>query len=92
MEYKIIHRDGQTTYMSCDLMQAAAPIRAGFDHGSEYGPEYDLTPYQTADAHHRLAEAAALVLHYTDRECCGEDDDHACDCAERIERIERLRQ
>lgn len=88
MEYKIAHRDGQTTYMSCDLAQAAAPIRAGFDHGD--GPEYDTTPFQTADVHHRLNEAAMLVLHYTDRECCGENDDHACDCAERIKDIMEL--
>lgn len=87
--YKITHHDGQETYLSCDLVHAEAPIRAGFDHGEEQ-IDFSSTPFQTAHAHHRLERAAELVLHYTDRESCAEDDDHLCDCARRIKSIQEV--
>ena len=86
-EYRIEHSDGQHTIIRCDLEQADAPISVSWAHLADEPEPWSATPFRTADAHHRLKQAAALVLHYTDRESCTEDDEHECNCGARIKAI-----
>ncbi len=81
-KYEINASDG-TTYLSIDLTQAASPIRVRYDDADEMSDEGDLdndgirwesTPYQTADAHHDLNEAALLALRWAYRDGGWDDD------------------
>ena len=47
---KIIHND-ETAILTCNLADASAPLRV----------DGDATPYQTADARHRVSLAVALA-------------------------------
>ncbi len=66
--YRVTLEDGQTFLMAANLAQASAPISANFHGGEE---DWQLTPYQTADARHREFAAARLVAEYFST---GEDD------------------
>lgn len=62
-----------TMYVSCDLSQASSPICTYFGTEPEYqgerdddGLAWDATPYQCADARHRVRDMARLVADYCD--------------------------
>ncbi len=50
--------------MACNLTQAAAPLMAAFGADRAAAGDFAPTPYQTADARHVYARAAALVRGY----------------------------
>ena len=59
--YRVTLTDGQTFQMSADLVQATGGIEANF-HGGD--GDWQITPYQTADARHSPVRAAELVAEY----------------------------
>ncbi len=67
--YNVTLADGQAFLMEANLVEASAPIRANFHGGSD---DWQVTPYQTADARHREKAAATLVARYfsTDDDDC----------------------
>ena len=89
--YKETETSGEQWLLGADMAQAAAPITYAY-HQHRDEPEWESTPFQTADAQHRIARAAALVLHYIDRASCAEDVDQDidCDCAKRIVAVDDI--
>ncbi len=85
--YKVTETNGETWLLNADMVRAEAPI--SYDYHQE-GDGWISTPFQTADARHYIERAAALVLHYLDSVSCAQDDDTACDCADRIKSIDKI--
>jgi hypothetical protein len=73
--YKVT-TDSGVMYISANLAEASAPIRTYFGTDPLYdesglpvdneGCQWGVTPFQTADAHHRESEMADLVAGYCD--------------------------
>jgi len=63
IRYRVETTDDEPLYLQVDLVEAAAPILAGFasDHAAI---AWNPTPYCTANAHHDLRHAAALALEW----------------------------
>ena len=90
MEYLVTQTNGEKWILIADMVQASASIQYDY-HQEEGGSSVTSTPFQTADARHRIYDAAALVLHYMDRASCAQDDDdNDCDCADRIASVEEI--
>lgn len=87
--YQVTETSGEKWILIADMVQASAPIKYDY-HQEKEGGSVTSTPYQTADARHQIDDAAVLVLHYMDRASCAQDDDHECDCADRITSVEIL--
>lgn len=59
--YKVTMEDGETFRMEADLAQASAPLRANFSNSDS---DWQITPYQTANARHNRFRAAKLIAEY----------------------------
>lgn len=59
--YEVTLTDGQTFWMLANLVEASAPIKANFHGGDD---DWQVTPYQTADARHEAWQAAELLAEY----------------------------
>lgn len=80
-EYRVTLADDEAFYMSGHFDDAGVPISACFHDPSQEG-DWQLTPFQTADARHSPFRAATLVARHFARH----DDD--CTEVESVEPVE----
>jgi hypothetical protein len=78
--YRVTLADGQRFVMSGNFAQAAAPITVNF-HDPRDENDWQVTPYQTADARHSPDRAAELLAEHFST---GDDD---CTEVESVEEV-----